>query len=100
MFSRKELTMANEIKLDPVDCISNLNNTKKVEKPLSQSEDHQSDVTLHLDSFVDLMLSETHPADESNRVNEMKRRIQTHGYEINSDELAKKLYQNVFKLIG
>lgn len=93
--------MVNDVKLDRID---NMNNIITCKKPLKGDQQQPSasfntdDVKIKLSSFEDFLCSES-SNDESARVLEMKRRIDSNNYKVDTDVLATKLYNSVFKNI-
>lgn len=89
----------NDIKLDTVDHVSVLSNTVKPQKRPATASIAPEGVKIHMASLTDLMSIETNPA-EMTRMLEMKNRVQAGQYRVDTDELAKQLYHQVFKNIN
>jgi|GEM_PF-4071902 anti-sigma28 factor (negative regulator of flagellin synthesis) len=91
--------MVNDVKLDHID---NMNNILTSKKPLpgdrQRANLNTSGVQVQLSSLEGLMVSES-STDEATRVLEMKHRIDSNNYKVDTDVLATKLYNNVFKNI-
>lgn len=97
----KETTM--EVKLDNISAPLLANKPKKEEDSVKMTDVKQEDITVtnHLSKYVNAMIAENNPPDETNRVLEMKRRIDNNNYKVDTDQLATKLFEQVFaKNIG
>lgn len=96
--------MVNDVKLDHIDNMNNILTSKKsiqADTPQARANldsNTNNGVKIQLSSLDGLMVSES-SQDESARVLEMKRRIDSNSYKVNTDVLATKLYNNVFKNI-
>lgn len=97
--------MSNEIKMEPVDqgmktlLTTDTNKKGQLKQPLAQSE--TDSVSLQINSFVKVSMGDESTIDENARVIEMKNRIESNKYQVDTDELAQKLYHQVFsKNIG
>ncbi len=96
--------MTNQIKLGPMDsAITTLLNSDKGKQKEQQSAapSEQSHISIHLNTLVSLTIAENNASDDNARVIEMKNKIETNTYHVDTDALAKKLYHDVIaKTIG
>jgi anti-sigma28 factor (negative regulator of flagellin synthesis) len=99
------MIMVNDVKFDPMDNINSLLVSKKTEKNIQKKPLYQTDkegVQVKLSSFHEVTLADN-TAEDNTRVLEMKQRIQSNHYKVDTDELAKRMYHNIFqpnKIIG
>lgn len=91
--------MVNEVKFDHVDNVNNMVPNKKNEaKKCSNapSQPVESGVHIRLRTFQDLMIAETSNED-CTRVLEMKQRIDSNQYKVDTDELAKRMFHHLYQ---
>lgn len=89
----------NDIKFDGLDNLSVLTNPVKPQRRPATSSVAPEGVKIHMASLTDLMSTETNSAEVA-RVLEMKNRVQSGQYRVDTDELSKQLYHQVFKNIN
>lgn len=95
----KEITMVNDVKLDQLDNINSLLASKKTQKNMQKKPISQIDeegVTVKLSGFHEVTMADN-TAEDNAKVLEMKQRIQSNHYKVDTDELAKRLYHNIFQ---
>lgn len=89
----------NDIKFDALDNLSVLTNPVKPQKRESSASIAPEGVKIRMASLTDLMSTET-DSTEVARMLEMKNRVQSGQYRVDTDELSKQLYHQVFKNIN
>lgn len=91
--------MVNEVKFDQVDGLSPLLNSKKAQKTAknpSSPQIQEEGVSVKIDSFQSMLVADT-SVEENARVMMMKEKIESNHYKVDTDELAKKIYRNIFQ---
>jgi anti-sigma28 factor (negative regulator of flagellin synthesis) len=89
----------NDIKFDGMESLNVLTNAVKPQKRPATASVAPEGVKIQMASLTDLMSTETDPA-EIARMLEMKNRVQSGQYRVDTDELSKQLYHQVFKNIN
>lgn len=93
----------SDIKFDNLESLHTLLNPKKLVSAKDASATPAlaptDGIEINMSSFADMTLAEANAADDA-RMLEMKHRIETQNYKINTDILAQKLLPHLFKTIG
>lgn len=105
---KEDTVMVDEIKLDKISVPvttqkMDVNVDNKKDNKSVTNYDNQGDVTVtnHIGKVITSMLADNSTVDEQARVIEMKQRVQSGSYRIDTDALSETLYKQVFsKSIG
>lgn len=92
----------SDIKFDHLDKLHTVLNSRKLQPSNKVQENEKSEkkgITVHLSSLADIKVAEASAADNA-RVLEMKLRIESNQYQVNTDILAKKILPHLLKSIG
>ena len=95
--------MINDIKLDNISTVPSPKKAQLTEpqKPAATATVEGITISTGLSRHISSIMAENNPTDEHSRVMEMKNRIESNNYSIDTDKLAKKIFQDVFgKNIG
>lgn len=95
----KEIIMVNDVKFDQLDNINSVLVSKKTQKNMQKKPLFQTDeegVKVRLSGFHEVVMADN-TAEDNARVLEMKQRIQSNNYKVDTDELAKRIYHNIFQ---